>query len=78
MHFLVNDCGLAGVGGVLVVRGGIEFLSHVEPPWQDNVAAITAFPAIPATPQLSPSQDFSPHVQYRADRELRLRLDVSR
>jgi hypothetical protein len=29
---------------VFVVRRGIEFLSHVEPPWQDNVPAIAVFP----------------------------------
>jgi hypothetical protein len=32
MHFLVSDRGFAGVGSVLVMGRGIEFLSHVESP----------------------------------------------
>src|ERR1700737_2540741 len=44
VRFPVGRGGCVGVGGMLVVRRRIEFLSHVEPPWRDNACAIGAFP----------------------------------
>jgi hypothetical protein len=45
MGLPVGRGGIAGVGGMLVVCRGIEFFSHVGPPWRDNASAIRTFPA---------------------------------
>jgi hypothetical protein len=44
MNFAIGRGGFAGIRGMLVVRRGIEFLGHVEPPsCCNNVPAIPMF-----------------------------------
>src|SRR6266566_7917847 len=50
VHLLIGRRGLAGIGGMFVVRGGIEFLSHDKPPWRNNDPLSLGFPSLLATP----------------------------